>query len=65
MPRRKTWLQATLQMVDKAGLTHRELAERTGLGREWIASVRQGRIPNPGIQGIQRLHDYLKGQGYE
>lgn len=60
MPRKKTLLQKTLRMLNRCDMTHQELADATGLGRHWIASFRQGRIPNPGIKYVQILHDYFE-----
>lgn len=31
----------------------------TGLGYDWLTKLAQGRINDPGVRKIQRLHDHL------
>jgi hypothetical protein len=53
--------ETTLQMLrDRPkGLNMRQIADDTGLGYDWLRSLNSGRIPNPGVQKIEKLHDYL------
>lgn len=34
----------------------------TGLDYQWLTKLAQGRIDDPGIKKIQRLHDYFMAQ---
>jgi hypothetical protein len=31
----------------------------SGLGYEWLKKLRAGKIPDPGVNNIQKLHDFL------
>lgn len=41
-------------------LTLVQIAEDTELDYSWLSKFAQGRIPNPGVSGVQTLHDYLE-----
>ena len=58
----KTMLQDTLDMLHDTDLPRRIIAAESGLGLEWLHKLAQGRIPDPGIIRIQRLHDYLSSR---
>ena len=36
-----------------------KIAASTGLDFEWLSKMSQGRINDPGVQKVQKLHDYL------
>lgn len=52
-------LAETLALLRKSSETSAAIAAATGQNRYWVAKVRSGVIPNPGVQSVQRLHTYL------
>jgi hypothetical protein len=41
------------------GVTIPQLAEKSGLGYEWLKKFAAGDIPDPRIKRLQCLHDFL------
>lgn len=52
-------LERTYELLDGSGLTQREVAEGAGVGIDWLAKFAQRRIPSPGVQKVQAVHDFL------
>lgn len=52
-------LGETLALLRESPETSTAIASATGQNRYWLAKVRSGVIPNPGVQSVQRLHTYL------
>jgi len=46
-------------MLDESPRTRVELAELTGVDREWLAKFHQRRIKNPGVIFVQKVYDFL------
>lgn len=57
-------LDRTLSLLEEKSpeLTLVKIAEDTELDYSWLCKFSQGRIPNPGVNGVQTLHDYLDRQ---
>ena len=49
----------TLGMLEASELPVREIAQRSGVGARWLALVKSRKISDPGVQKIQRVHDFL------
>lgn len=41
------------------GFSLRAISQSAGVNYEWLRRFGAGRIPNPGVDTVQRLHDYL------
>jgi len=39
--------------------SRKEIADATGLGFDWINKLAQGRIPDPGVNKIEKLLGFL------
>lgn len=52
-------LSETLELIRKDRGSWPATARATGLKREWIVAVANGRIKDPGIRKIARIHAYL------
>jgi hypothetical protein len=53
------WMQATYAMLRDSPLTRREIAAGSCVDYEWLSKFSQGRISDPGVRKVQRLHDFL------
>jgi len=40
-------------------VTFTMMAQKAGVSVAWISRFANGQIPNPGVNTVQRLHDYL------
>ena len=41
------------------GVTAAEIADGANVNREWVHKFAQGRIADPSVRRVQRVHDYL------
>lgn len=55
----QTLLQKTLKLLEKSQLTRRQVALGAGVGEDWLKKVQLGKIPDPGVRRVQRVHDFL------
>lgn len=55
-----TMYEETLALLQDANI--QQIVEETGLKRRWLYHLKNGRWDDPGVQKIQRLHDYLMRQ---
>lgn len=57
-------LVRTKKLLDERGeLSLREIAEGAGVGHQWVRSLVYGRIHDPGITRLEKLHAFLAGRG--
>lgn len=51
----------TLELVRNAprSITYTEMHKQTGVSIAWISRFAADAIPNPGVDHVQALHDYL------
>ena len=51
----------TLELVKNAprAVTYTVMAEKCGVSIAWISRFAADKIPNPGVDTVQCLHDYL------
>jgi len=54
-----TLFEETLHLVRIDRGHWMQTAEETGLKREWIAKLAQGKFDDPGVNKIEKLHGYL------
>lgn len=54
-----TLLQQTICLLDADRGEWSKTAKETGLGYEWIKKVANHKVPDPGVNKIETLHDYL------
>jgi hypothetical protein len=52
-------LTDTKRLLTETELGIDEIAEGVGVSRRWIYMFQNDEIPNPGIVGVQKLHDFL------
>ena len=52
-------LEKTLQMVRESPLSVPQLASNADLEQRWLYMLVNGKIKDPGIRRLSRLHDYL------
>lgn len=52
-------LARTLHLLDALNLSYREIAEGAQVDKNWVAKLVQGHIEEPGVNKIQRVHDFL------
>jgi hypothetical protein len=55
-------LEKTLEMLRNCDLTLTEIATKSNLGLEWLKKLKAGLIPDPSVNKIQKLHDFLVTQ---
>lgn len=55
----RTLLAATRKLLTGSDETLPEIARGAGVGYEWLKKFANGAIPNPGVNAVQSLHDYL------
>jgi len=44
--------------LDEGG-TLRRISYETGMNYAWLRRFNQGKVPNPGVNTVQQLHDHL------
>jgi hypothetical protein len=52
-------LTNTLQLLEKCELPLKEIAQKSNLGYEWLKKLKAGAIPDPSVNKIQSLYDFL------
>ena len=58
----KTFLEETYELVANCGLTQRQIAEGAGVNYWWYIKFAQRSIPDPGVERVQKVHDFLKNR---
>ncbi len=52
--------QDTRALLEQRGrITLAHIARQTGVGPEWLKKYAQGHIDDPGVNKVQKVHDYL------
>ena len=51
--------KTTLQLIRDSGMPLSRIAREADVGHRWLVDVMNGRFSDPGVNKIQRLHDYL------
>ena len=52
-------LQKTLALLEETDRSKNQICAATGLKLRWLYDLQNGNIPEPGVNKIQTLHDYL------
>lgn len=52
-------LDRTMVLLKECPLPLPEIARGADVGFEWLKKLKAGEIPEPGVNRIQRLHDFL------
>lgn len=50
---------ALLRKYNDDGLTYLELHKATGLNPEWLMKFKQGKIPDPSVNKVETLYNFL------
>lgn len=56
----KNTVESTIDRLRSDPGPMREIAEQSGLGRDWLNALKGGRIRDPGVLKIERLNDTLR-----
>jgi transcriptional regulator with XRE-family HTH domain len=56
-------LDETLQMARESALSVPQLAAAAGVESRWLYMLLSGKIKDPGVRRLARLHDYLSFSG--
>jgi transcriptional regulator with XRE-family HTH domain len=52
-------LQRTYELMKSSGLTRDEIAQGADVDISWLNKFAQKRIPSPGVNKVQAVHDFL------
>jgi hypothetical protein len=52
-------LDRTVRLLDACELSPIDIARRANVGFEWLRKFQAGRIKDPSVRRVQRLHDFL------
>ena len=52
-------LEKTRLLLQKCDLPLNEIANMSGVGYEWLRKFKADLIPDPSVNRVQTLHDYL------
>lgn len=53
-------LDTAIELVRARGeMTLRQVADGAGVDFEWLSKFSRGEIADPGVQKVQRVHDFL------
>jgi hypothetical protein len=55
----KNLYEQTMKLLNSSDLSPEFVASNIGVTGRWVRKVRDGIIKEPGVQKIQRLHDFL------
>lgn len=53
-------LDKTKVLLSVAKEPRRQIAANADVGFEWLRAFEAGRVANPGVVHVQKLHDYLE-----
>lgn len=51
--------EETMGLLDRTDLSIRNISDATGVKVSWLRKVKNGEIPDPSVNKIQAVHDYL------
>lgn len=54
--------EQTVELIKKAGVPYREIAEHCGVTKGWVSQVVRGVIKEPSIVKIERINEFLKSE---
>lgn len=52
----------TLRLLAERAESLQSVADGANVGYHWLAKLNQRQIPDPGVNRLQRVHDYLAQQ---
>ena len=55
-------LESTYKLIDESPLTQRQIADGAGVNYRWFIKLAQKNLPNPTVNPVQKVHDYLCAQ---
>lgn len=55
-------LLATQQLLHDSHRTHEEIFLATGLPMQWLSSLVRGQTPDPSVNRVQKLYEFLSGK---
>ena len=55
----ETLLERTYQLIDSTNQTYQQVADATGLDKNWLMKFKQRAIKEPGVSKVQKVHDFL------
>lgn len=54
-----TYYERTMKMVRDSGMTAAELSRATGLKQRWMSNLFRGEYPDPSVNKIETINNYL------
>lgn len=55
----KSFLDNTYKLIEESGLTQRQIADGAGVSYWWYIKFAQRSITDPGVDRVQKVHDFL------
>lgn len=55
----------TLDLLTKTDIPMTTIASETALPYDWLKQLRRGKIPNPSVNRIQKLYEFLTNRALE
>ena len=59
MKNKETLLQRTIRLMNKTDMNINDICEELGVSRRWYNYLKVGKIADPSVNTIERLHDLL------
>lgn len=56
-------LDEAYTLLDASNESIRTISDKSGLNYHWLSKFNQRIWPNPGVNHVQKLRDYLKNEG--
>lgn len=54
-------LEVTCQLLNGESISLPKVAQDTGLPYDWLLKLKNGHIPNPSVNKVQTVYEYLSG----
>lgn len=55
----------TIELLGNSNIPVSSIAESTGVGLRWLYDLKAGRFSDPGVNKIQRIHDFLNASSHD
>jgi hypothetical protein len=62
MPSRGTLHNEALTLIWAKGIPLPKISKETEISYFWLRKFKQNAIPNPGVNTVQKLYEYLSGE---
>lgn len=52
----------TLELLGESRENRETIAQKAGVKKDWLNKFASNQIPNPGVDFVQKVHDYLSSK---